>query len=208
MAMIETDRGNGALSDEYYGRSIEFGSKSSSKSYIANSYANQGIRKFSSSDYDSSLYFFEKSLELRLELNNTRQVLEGYYNLGYYYVALDSVNRSIEYFETGRALAEKHELWTDLNDFLDELIAIYEAEDKSSIAQDYKNRKEEVAKIVEQKNSKDESLMAGIDLDFDGNDNNSVSVNDAGGINWMLFVIIVLAALVALFLLLERKRFS
>ena len=209
MAQIEGDRKNNELSQEYYGRSIEYSKKSNSKSHIAHSYANEGIRKFMQEDFDSSLYYFEKSLAMRIELKAIRPILEGYFNMGSYYAGRDSLQRAIEYFEIGRKMAEKHKMWSDLKDFLLDLIAIYEARDNTVLKAVHDRRLKEVEAIIEQKNNAVEELPDGIDLDFTGKKkDDTVNVNDLGGINWMLFVVIVLALLVVLFLFLERRRFS
>ncbi len=209
MAQIEGDRKNLELSQEYFGRSIDFSRKSNSKSHIAHSYANEGIRKFMQEDFDSSLYYFEKSLAMRIELKAIRPILEGYFNMGSYYAGRDSLQRAIEYFEIGRKMAEKHKMWSDLKDFLLDLIAIYETRDNAVLKAVYSRRLEEVEAIIEERNNAREELPEGIDLDFTGKkDDDTVKLNDRGGLNWMLFVAIVLAALAILFLFLERKRFS
>ncbi len=207
MAMIETERGNEAQSSEYYARSIEYGGRSSSKSYRANRCANLGIQKFTEGDYDSSHYFFEKSLELRLELNNIRQILEGYYNLGYYYMSVDSVDKCSEYFDLVLKKAEEHELWIDLGDYLQEFIEIYDELGKDELIAVYTSRLEEVNEIIKDKNATDEKILDALDLNFSKKKKKEVKMKDPGGIDWTLFIGIVLAALVILFLFLERKRF-
>lgn len=206
MAMIEGKRGNKDLSGEYYERSIEYGGKSDSKSYIANRYANKGIQMFGQEDYDSSRYYFEKSLELRLELNNMRQILEGYFNLGFYYMSIDSLDRSAEYYELVLEKAEEHELWSDLSDYLKEFIEIYIELEREDLVAIYESRKEEVEAIIKEKNSADDVLINELDLTFTGK-NKDVDIKDPGGVDWMIFVIIVLGLLVLFFLFLERKRF-
>jgi len=209
MAQIEGDRKNFSLSQEYYARSIEFSKRSRSKSHIAHSYANEGIRKFMQQDFDSSLYYFEKSLALRIELKAIRPILEGYYNMGSYYAGRDSLQRAIEYFEIGRKMAEKHESWVDLKDFLMDLIDIYGSRDNAVLKAVCVRQLELVEKAIEEKNNEREALPEGIDLDFSGKNNDkTIKVYDKGGVNWMLFMVIVLAALVLLFDFLERKRFS
>lgn len=209
MAQVEGDRKNSSLSQEYYGRSIEFSKRSKSKSHIAHSYANEGIRKFMQNDFDSSLYYFEKSLALRIELKAIRPILEGYYNMGSYYAGRDSLQRAIEYFEIGRKMAEKDKMWSDLKDFLEDLIIIYDSRDNAVLKAVHVRRLAEVEKVIKEKNNAREALPEEIDLDFTGkNFDKSVKVYDKGGMNWMLFVVIVLAALVLLFLFLERRRFN
>lgn len=209
MAQIEGDRKNESLSQEYYARSIEYSKRSNSKVHIAHSYANEGIRKFMQEDFDSSLYYFEKSLALRIELKAIRPILEGYYNMGSYYAGRDSLQRAIEYFEIGRKMAEKHEMWADLKDFLVDLIDIYGTRDNAVLKAVHVRRLDIVENKIKEKNEAREKLPDGIDLDFTGKkEDKTVKVYDRGGMNWMLFIVIVLAALVLLFIFLERKRFS
>lgn len=209
MAQIEGEQNNNNLSQEYYDRSIAFSKRSKSKSHLAHSYANEGIRKFMQDDLDSSLYFFEKSLALRLELKAVRPILDGYYNLGAYYAGVDSLQRAIEHFEVGRKLAEKDEMWIDLKSFLEELIAIYGARENAVLKAVYVRRLEEVDTILARKNSAKEDLPDGIDLNFTGSKNKEdLRLKDKGGLSWVLFTVIVLVVLIALFLYVERKRFS
>ncbi|GAB5418381.1 MAG: hypothetical protein Crog4KO_15150 [Crocinitomicaceae bacterium] len=207
MAMIESERGNKDQSSEYYNLSIEYGGRSSSKSYRANRFANLGIQKFGEADYDSSLYFFKKSLELRLELNNMRQILEGYYNLGFYYMSVDSLDKCSEYFDLVLEKAEEHKLWVDLSDYLKEFIDIYGELGRNELIAVYKTRLVEVDEIIKDKNSTDEKILKELDLNFSDKRKKQVEMKDPGGIDWTLFIVIVLAALVILFLFLERKRF-
>lgn len=209
LAQIEGDRKNKELSQEYYGRSIEFSKLSRSKSHIAHSYANEGIRKFMQEDYDSSLYYFEKSLELRLEMKAIRPILEGYFNLGSYYLERDSLQRAVEFFEIGRKLSEKHKMWSDLKDFLTELIAIYGKRDNAVLKAVHVRRLEEVEKIIEENNTAREDLPDGINLDFTAKEESKANkIYDRGGISWMLFIVITMAALVLLFVFLERRQFN
>lgn len=208
MAMIENALGNKLLSDEYFMRSISYSKQSLSKTHLAHSYANLGIRKFVAEEYDSSLYFFKQSLNLRLEMNSMRPILEAYYNLGFFYLERDSTDLSIENFETGRMLAEKYELWVDLRDFLSELIPIYESEGETDLVSEYKARQTEVKILLEEKMNSDDDLIDGINLDFAVGKTNELSLTDRGGVNWIYFTLIVLGGLLITFFVAERKRFN
>ncbi|XOV68940.1 MAG: tetratricopeptide repeat protein [Fluviicola sp.] len=209
MAQVEADRKNNSLSQEYYGRSIEFSKRSKSKSHIAHSYANEGIRKFLQKDYDSSLFYFEKSLEMRLELKAIRPILEGYYNMGAYYSGLDSLQKAVEYFDTGRKIAEEYKMWTDLKDFLVDLIDIYDSRENAVLKAVAVRRLEEVEQIIEEQSNAREELPAAIDLNFTSKKSaDEIKVYDKGGVNWVFFVVGVLIGLALLFFFLERKRFS
>ncbi|MCR9172934.1 MAG: hypothetical protein NXI10_10595 [bacterium] len=209
MAQIEGDRKNIGLSQEYYGQSIYYSKRSNSKSHLAHSYANEGIRKFMKEDYDSSLYFFEKSLELRLELKAVRPILEAYYNLGFFYTERDSLQRGVEHYEIGRKLAEKHKMWADLKDFLVELIAIYDKRDNAVLKSVYVRRMKEVEEIIEARTNAREELPNGIDLDFTAKEVASgINIQEKKGGSGALFILCAVVALVALFIFLERKRFS
>jgi tetratricopeptide (TPR) repeat protein len=209
MAQVEADRKNNSLSQEYYGRSIEFSKRSKSKSHIAHSYANEGIRKFLQKDYDSSLFYFKKSLEMRLELKAIRPILEGYYNMGAYYSGLDSLQKAVKYFDIGRKMAEEYKMWTDLKDFLVDLIDIYDRRENAVLKAVSVRRLEEVEKIIEEQSNAREELPAAIDLNFTSKkSDNKIKVYDKGGVNWVLFVVAVLVGLALLFFFLERKRFN
>ena len=207
MAMIEKTRGNKQLSLEYFGRSIEFSKRSNSKTHEANSYANLGIQKFEQEDFDSSLYYFHKSLKLRKELRSMRPILEGYYNLGFFYLERDSLNQSIDHFESGRKLAERHEQWVDLKDFLMELISLYEITGDRRLRDRYKNRMAQVEELLQMKREADESLLSEIDLDFDEKEK-GMNGEDNDGLNWVVFTSIILALLLLVFFVLEKRRFN
>ena len=209
MAQVESDKGNNKLSREYYGRSIEFSKRSQSKPHIAHSYTNEGIRKFMDQDYDSSLYYFKKSLDLRIELKAIRPILEAHYNLGSFYDERDSMNLAIQYFEVGRKMAEQHKMWPDLVDFLDALITIYDKRDNLVLKATYLKRLEEVQEIIDNGSGEEDVLPDGINLNFTGKKNKKTKDSkDEGGLNWVVFILIVLALLIVFFLFLERNRFN
>jgi tetratricopeptide (TPR) repeat protein len=206
MAMIEQEMGNRLLSREYFDKSITYSKMSDSKVHLAHSYANLGIRHYNSGDYDSSLFYFEKSLELRLELKTTRPILEAYYNLGFFYLDRNDSDQALLHFETGRVLAEKHNYWVDVVDFLGELIPIYEERGKDDLVQRYSDRKAEVELLIKEKNAENNSILEGLDLEFKAKEEGQLGISDRGGVNWFYFSSILLGALIVLFVVVERYR--
>jgi len=208
MAMIEGQRGDSLLSQEYFDRSLSFSKRSGSKVHLAHSFANRGIRAFNAGNPDSSLYYFKKSLELRLEMKSMRPILEAYYNLGAFYFEVDSLEQSIKQFEIGREFSEKYEFWIDLKDFLDALIPIYEEQGKKDLVETYTIRKQEVEALISKKDNINDEVWNSINLDFTSDKGKGLEVTEKGGVSWIYFVLITLGVLVVAFLILERKRIN
>ncbi len=205
MAMVENDRGNEDLSQEYYLRSIQFSKRSKSKIHLSHSYANMGILKFGMEDYDSSLYYFKESLRLRKEMSAIRPIIEGYYNLGFFYMERDSIRTAIENFNSGLQLARRYEFMVDEVDLLNELIAIYTEKNDTAMVAKYTERVEELKAILSQQEKDDAAALDGIDLDFNKAPDKKESPD---GLNWVGFTIVVVGIALLIFFYLERRRTS
>jgi len=203
MAMIESMRKFDDLSAEYYIRSVNYSKLSKSKIHLSHSYANMGILKFGMKDYDSSLYYFQESLDLRLELKAIRPTIEAYYNLASYYWELDSIPSAIRYFNQGLELAKRHKFTVDEVDILTGLIEIYGDLNDQLKVERLSARKAELEEQMKQKLGLDDEIIAGIDLDFMSK---SPQKKKEGGLSWVAFTIIVVAIALVVFIVLERKR--
>ena len=84
-----------------------------------------GILKFNNSDFDSSLYYFNASLKLRKELNNPKGIIEGYYNLGFFYASLEKYDLALENLITSRELASENGFLSDEIDAITDMIDVY-----------------------------------------------------------------------------------
>jgi tetratricopeptide (TPR) repeat protein len=104
--------------------------------HLGNQWSNKGIFYFQMNDFDSSLYCFEQSLEVRKKLNNPKDLLESYYNLAEYYKARNEINKAIIYFDRAREIANKSNLFDDQIDVLKQLVYCWKALKQFDNAQD------------------------------------------------------------------------
>jgi len=104
--------------------------------HLGNQWSNKGIFYFQMNDFDSSLYCFEQSLEVRKKLNNPKDLLESYYNLAEYYKARNEINKAIIYFDRAREIANKSNLFDDQIDVLKQLVYCWKALNQFDNAQD------------------------------------------------------------------------
>lgn len=122
---VEMER-NLTLSKDYYEKSIVFSQKSNSLVHLSHAYNNSAILFFNLGLNDSSLIYFQKALEIRLKMKHFKAVAESYYNLGYYYQALDNLQDALKYFEMSARVARENGMKGDERDALLEVKVICE----------------------------------------------------------------------------------
>lgn len=207
LGQIETDRNNTSLANDYYYQSLAYSKKSKSKIHLSHAYANMGILKYTNSDYDSSLYYFGESLNLRVKLNNIKGIIEGYYNLGDYFGGLDQLEKSVENFSKSREMSSKNGFIPDEIDAITEMIHIYKKMGDFNRVKSLTKDKERLLLKMEEQEGIDQEIIKSIDLNFSGNKNSEIIKEDEG-IGWIgLTVFILIAGLVAFFVS-ERRRIS
>ncbi len=134
LGMIEQDKGNLEESFSYLDRSIFYGLKSDSKIQLSHVYTNKAILFFTTESYDSSLYYFERALDLRKELNQSRQICESYFNLASFYIERGNLEEAITQVNQSIDIAKRNSLIQDEYDGVELLEFIY-GEMEDSIAQ-------------------------------------------------------------------------
>lgn len=80
---------NPSLAKSYFEKSIKFSIRSKSKAHLSHAYNNQAIIFFSLGNLDSSLIYFNRSLEIRMEMGHMKGIAESYNNLGFYFQELE-----------------------------------------------------------------------------------------------------------------------
>lgn len=204
---VEAMRGDTTLSIEYFYRSLANSKKSNSKIHLSHSYANMGILKFFSMDFDSSLYYFNASLDLRIELNNVKAIIEGYFNLGDYYNGVNQPAEGIKFFSKSRELANKNGYNNDELDAITELIVGYQMMGDSVLAETLVKEKEVLELKIKEQAGIDDEIIKSIDLDFKGKKKGKVK-KEEDGIGWKTLAVIILIAALIIFFFSERKRIS
>ncbi len=159
LGMIEMDRGNMELSQEYYQKSIGFSKKTSSKLMIANAYTNQAILYYNMEKMDSSLLYFEKALRLRERLNRTNNIIESYFNLASFYQGTEDVDNALYYYGLSVDLAKKGGFHVDEIDALMEMKTIFE--NRGNLKEIYRiqERIDYLNKFVSDKKTMDDEIL-------------------------------------------------
>lgn len=169
LAMIEMDRGNMELSQEYYSKSIQYSKKTSSKFMIANAYTNQAIFYFNMEKMDSSLMYFEMALRLRERLNVTSDIIESYFNLASFYQHNGDIDNSLYYYGMSVELAKKGGFVVDEIDALMEMKVIFEDRGNKKEIHRIQERIDFLNKFVTDKKTMDDEILdyaAGLIKDF------------------------------------------
>jgi len=125
MGEVEMER-NAALSKEYYEKSIIFSIKSKSKAHLSHAYNNKAIVLFNLGDLDSSLFYFNKALELRKTLKHHKGIVESYYNLASFYQEQGKLQMALKYYELSTKEAREFGFNGDESDALLEIKGIAE----------------------------------------------------------------------------------
>jgi len=197
LGMIEQDKGNEEESMSFLDKSIFYGLKSNSKIQLSHIYTNKAIVFFSVEEYDSSLVFFKKALELRKELRRPRQVCESYFNLASFFIERGDLEQAIKEVNSSIALAKSNSLIQDEYDGVELLEYIY-GENGDSIAQKKQSVLLHDLKLqLEEKKELDSDLVDYItEVEASLPKEKEVSQNDGRNKSWMLVAgifIIVLA---------------
>ncbi|MCH2224521.1 MAG: hypothetical protein MK066_07100 [Crocinitomicaceae bacterium] len=125
LAQVCEENGEVELSRSLYSMSIESAKKSDSRTLLANGFNNQAIVWFESDDYDSSLFYFKKSLMVRMEIGKVKAVCESYFNLGNFFWGINSMDSSELYFRKAYRYGRKNQLQGDVVDALENLVDLY-----------------------------------------------------------------------------------
>ncbi|MFT6245664.1 MAG: tetratricopeptide (TPR) repeat protein [Salibacteraceae bacterium] len=207
LAQVADDGGNVTLANQYYFRSLSYSKKSKSKIHISHSYANMGILKFNNSDFDSSLYYFNASLKLRKELNNPKGIIEGYYNLGFFYASLEKYDLALENLVTSRELASKNGFLYDEIDAITDMIDVYSSINDSTKMNVLIGEKLILEKQLKNQKGLDDEIINSIDLNFKvKSDKTKGEVNK--GVGWKELTIGILILALTVFFWTERKRIN
>jgi tetratricopeptide (TPR) repeat protein len=209
LGQIESEKGNVNLSNEYFLRSLAYSKRSESRIHLSHSYANTGILKFGMDQLDSSQYYFEKSLELRLELGNFKSIVEGYYNLGYFHTYTGDKEKGIDYFNKSRDLAAEKGFVSDEIDAINELILIYTEKKNIQLIEEMKRSKRMLEQELKEKEGLDEEIIGSIDLDFNSKKKEKAPQKQNSFVSgWKELTIAVLAIGLIVFFLSERRKFN
>ena len=205
--MVEADRGNERLSDEYYFRSLGYSKKAKSKIHLSHAYANLGIMKFNSSDFDSSLYYFKASLDLREKLNHPKGIVEGYNNIGFFYFSTNEYDKAVDYLIKTREMANKYGFISDELDAISNLADIYLEKGDTARYNVLLNEKSELENQMKKQEGIDDEIIESIDLTFKKKDEEEEGT-ESFGIGWKELTITILIAALIIFFISERKRVS
>lgn len=96
----------------YFEINEKFASKSGSKSLRAHAYTNIGITKFYLGLTDECLNYFQRALDLRLEVKNTEFICDAYLNLGGMYFELNNLEKAEENYLEGLHIAVENEKYS------------------------------------------------------------------------------------------------
>jgi len=75
--------------------------------------------------YDSALYYFNKSVDLKKEIGHEPGICTSYYHIGLIYYNLGDINSALNYTKMSLAIADKYELFDDLESAYNLLSGIY-----------------------------------------------------------------------------------
>lgn len=127
----------------YFEINEKFASKSGSKSQRAHAYTNIGISKFYQGLTDECLSYFQKALELRLEIKNVQFICDAYLNLGGMYFELGDMKNAEENYLLGLKLAVEHEKYAHQ---MEMIVALIELKNTQKLSIDTLERDYQVAK--------------------------------------------------------------
>lgn len=200
LGMIEMDRNNIPLSQEYYDKSIKHGQKAYNKKIVANAYTNKAILLFNLNELDSSLIYFEKALRLREKLNQNRGVIESYFNIASFYQATGDVDNALYYFGLSIDYSKKYGFNSDEVDALQEMLAIFKERGNKKEVHRIQERIDYLNKFISDKKTMDDEILDYAEtLILDSGNKVKSTEEKSYSFIWLLMGGIVLLLLFAIF---------
>lgn len=159
LGMIEMDRNNLSLSQEYYEKSIKHGLKSSNKKMVANAYTNKAILYFNMELLDSSLIYFEKALKLRERLGQNKDIIESYFNLASFYQATNDIDNALHYYSVSVDFSKECGFNGDEVDALQEMLLIFKERGNKKEVYRIQERIDYLNEFITNKNTMDDEIL-------------------------------------------------
>ncbi len=205
LGMVELDRGGIHKSLDFFEKSIDFGLKSKSLMQLSHVYTNKAIVFFTIDDLDSSLFYFEKSLKIRQELNNPRQITEAYFNLTSYYTEQKLYQEALVPAHATLEIAKANNLIVDEVDAYDLLKEIYNGLGDKEQAANFTSKQNLVKLKLDKKQVVDVELIQYLQELSERSAKETINtVKTSKKPIWIVGILMILILFVGLFM----KRFS
>ena len=144
----------------YFEINENFALKSGSKALRAHALTNIGISKFYLGETHECLDYFEKALQLRLEVKNISFICDAYLNLGGMHFELGDLEKAEENYQEGLKIAVEFDKFSNQLEMLVAIIEVKNAQNKPvvELEKEYDRVKELYSKKLVEKNAVDVKL--------------------------------------------------
>jgi len=118
---------------DLYEKALKLAYENGDKLGLATAYNNSAIAYFGDNDLVKTKAYFEKALQLRLQLNYPKTICESYYNLVELHLYLNQEKEALSYLNRLISLAEKHQLTDEQVDAYQKAMSLYENDASKSL---------------------------------------------------------------------------
>ncbi len=150
-----SNREDEVLAREYWGKALDLAElkikKESSLYYLrhlATAYNGMGIMSKRGGDLPGALSFYQKSLKINEELNDSNKVSTNYYNIGVIYRNLKEYDKCLDYYNKSLQLKESLNDTSEIIGGLVSIGVIYRRLDDHEKALEYYHRGLELCKLI------------------------------------------------------------
>ncbi|ASS47803.1 MAG: hypothetical protein A3D31_18755 [Candidatus Fluviicola riflensis] len=180
---------------------------------VAHAYNNLAIVYFESGDTAQARAYFEKALELRLKIRNSKAISESYYNLGDYYFYTSDNDKAIFWYTKSLDFSRKNNLKNETSDALKALAEVAKSMNDYKGSTIYMEQEQAIQREIQLQNSEDDNELSRlkeqiirmeIETDVENSGINSPEKGVAK-LKWEWLVIGGLSVIVV-FILLRRKK--
>lgn len=98
LGMIAEKQRDSLAANRFFDMAFNYGFQTKSQIHKSHALTNRAIRSFNSGNFSSARSDFYEALALREELHNPKTIIEAYYNLGEFYLEVDSIQQSKHYY--------------------------------------------------------------------------------------------------------------
>ena len=141
-AIGENYRSKGDLEkcEEYTKKSLEIAQKNSILEIVERCYNNLGLLRLSKAEYDESLKFLTKALEISAEIINPYEAQIHLRNIGRVYLYMNEYVKAMEYFQESLSLSEFIGDNSGITGNLNEIAVLYAKEGQYEEAEEFLNQ--------------------------------------------------------------------
>ncbi len=191
---------------EYYNKAVKLNIQLNRQDYLAINYDNIGAILLSQSEFDSALFYLERSLEISTIINDNNRKAAANINLGKLYNKIGETDKALEYYRSGWQIASEIGYLIHIRDAAKGLSEIYEGQEQFENAYYYHKRFKSINDSVFNIQNLEKITQLEMNLIFDHEQKIKSMRQQKANYKYFLFALGLISILVLFILLYGRLR--